>query len=128
MCCYIEKVGLEKQFIIALVYSSEIMDAVEAKLGEKNWKVRKKGLDAVIEILNKAKFINANVGDLPGALKTRLSDSNKILINTNFSGRFNYIVIYLILRIFFSFCSTVLINYCSRGAHCTVLRVNVKVV
>ena len=90
MCCYIEKVGLEKQFIIAVVYSSEIMDAVETKLGEKNWKVRKKGLDAVIEILNEAKFINANVGDLPGALKTRLSDSNKILVNTNFSGRFNY--------------------------------------
>ena len=53
-----------------------------AKLGDKNWKVRKEGLDAVIEILNEAKFINANLGDLPGALKARLSDSNKILVRT----------------------------------------------
>ena len=61
-----------------------------AKLGDKNWKVRKEGLDAVIEILNEAKFINANLGDLPVALKARLSDSNKILVRTNFACRFNY--------------------------------------
>ena len=42
MCCYIEKLGLEKQFIIALVYSSKITDAVEAKLGEKNGKSGRK--------------------------------------------------------------------------------------
>lgn len=36
----------------------------------------------VTEILKNAKFIEPNLGDLPGALKGRLGDSNKNLVMT----------------------------------------------
>ena len=61
--------------------SSKITDELVGKLNDKNWKIRKEGLDTVIEILNEAKFIGAGLGDLPAALKARLSDSNKILVS-----------------------------------------------
>lgn len=50
------------------------------KMGDKNWKVRKEGLDEVAAILNEAKFVTGNLGGLPEALKLRLTDSNKILV------------------------------------------------
>jgi len=53
-----------------------------AELGDKNWKVRKEGLEKVTSILNEAKFITPNIGPLPEALKPRLTDSNKILVIT----------------------------------------------
>jgi cytoskeleton-associated protein 5 len=34
-------------------------------------------------ILNEAKYITPNIGDLPGALKARLGDSNKNLVGKN---------------------------------------------
>ncbi|CAJ0916926.1 unnamed protein product [Ranitomeya imitator] len=37
-------------------------------------------LDEVTTILNEAKFILPNIGELPSALKARLNDSNKILV------------------------------------------------
>ena len=64
-----------------LSYSDKITDGLVSKLNDKNWKVRKEGLDNVTDILNDAKFISANLGDLPSALKARLSDSNKILVS-----------------------------------------------
>jgi len=60
------------------------------KLGDRNWKVRKEGLNTVIEILNDAKFITGNLGDLPSALKARLSDSNKILVSFSSCKLQNY--------------------------------------
>lgn len=59
---------------------NKITPDLVTKLGDKNWKIRKEGLDEVVAILNEAKFITANIGDLPGALKSRLNDSNKILM------------------------------------------------
>lgn len=35
----------------------------------------------VVEILKAAKFIEPHLGDLPGALKARLGDSNKNLVH-----------------------------------------------
>lgn len=51
-----------------------------SKIGDKNWKIRKEGLDEVAAIINEAKFIQPNIGELPAALKGRLNDSNKILV------------------------------------------------
>jgi cytoskeleton-associated protein 5 len=51
-----------------------------SKIGDKNWKIRKEGLDEVAGIINEAKFIQPNIGELPTALKGRLNDSNKILV------------------------------------------------
>lgn len=65
---------------VCLDYSDKITDSLLTKLADKNWKVRKEGLDEVVAILSEAKFVTANLGGLPEALKLRLSDSNKILV------------------------------------------------
>ena len=52
-----------------------------SKIGDKNWKIRKEGLDEAAAIISEAKFITANIGDLSLALKGRLNDSNKILVS-----------------------------------------------
>ena len=54
-------------------------EALVTELGDKNWKVRKEALEKVQATINEAKFITANIGPLPEALKPRLGDSNKIL-------------------------------------------------
>lgn len=51
-----------------------------AKISDKNWKIRKEGLDEVTAVISEAKFIQANIGELPMALKGRLGDSNKLLV------------------------------------------------
>eukprot|EP00061_Rhincodon_typus_P007343 g28949.t1 len=56
--------------------TSELLE----KLGDKNWKIRKEGLDELNTVLNEAKLIQPNIGELPGVLKGRLNDSNKILV------------------------------------------------
>ena len=48
---------------------------------DKNWKVRSEGLQKVTEILKEAKFVTANIGGLPEAIKARLSESNKNLVS-----------------------------------------------
>ncbi|XP_034389855.1 cytoskeleton-associated protein 5 isoform X2 [Cyclopterus lumpus] len=72
------------QDIIDLMPRTDISDKITADLvsksGDKNWKIRKEGLDEIAAIISEAKFITANIGDLPLALKARLSDSNKILV------------------------------------------------
>ncbi|XP_049429948.1 cytoskeleton-associated protein 5 isoform X1 [Epinephelus fuscoguttatus] len=72
------------QDIMDLLPRTDISDKISsdlvAKIGDKNWKIRKEGLDETAAIISEAKFITANIGDLPLALKGRLSDSNKILV------------------------------------------------
>ncbi|NXU51845.1 CKAP5 protein, partial [Turnix velox] len=63
----------------------KITDELVAKIGDKNWKIRKEGLDDVTSIINDAKFIQPNIGELPAALKGRLNDSNKILVQQTLS-------------------------------------------
>lgn len=60
--------------------SDKITSELVSKIGDKNWKIRKEGLDEVAGIINEAKFIQPNIGELPTALKGRLNDSNKILV------------------------------------------------
>ncbi|XP_028634347.1 cytoskeleton-associated protein 5 isoform X1 [Grammomys surdaster] len=60
--------------------SDKITSELVSKIGDKNWKIRKEGLDEVAGIINEAKFIQPNIGELPAALKGRLNDSNKILV------------------------------------------------
>lgn len=52
-----------------------------SKIEDKNWKIRKEGLDEVAAVISEAKFITASIGELPVALKARLGDSNKILVS-----------------------------------------------
>ncbi|XP_042369861.1 cytoskeleton-associated protein 5-like, partial [Plectropomus leopardus] len=58
----------------------KITSDLVSKIGDKNWKIRKEGLDETAAIISEAKFITANISDLPLALKGRLGDSNKILV------------------------------------------------
>ncbi|XP_069479300.1 cytoskeleton-associated protein 5 isoform X2 [Ambystoma mexicanum] len=60
--------------------SDKISSEMVSKIGDKNWKIRKEGLDEVVTLLNEAKFIQPNIGELLTALKGRLNDSNKILV------------------------------------------------
>uniref|UniRef100_A0A8C2YTX6 Cytoskeleton-associated protein 5 n=1 Tax=Chinchilla lanigera TaxID=34839 RepID=A0A8C2YTX6_CHILA len=70
--------------VVDLLPRTEISDKITSelvsKIGDKNWKIRKEGLDEVASIINEAKFIQPNIGELPTALKGRLNDSNKILV------------------------------------------------
>ncbi|KAM9377134.1 LOW QUALITY PROTEIN: cytoskeleton-associated protein 5 [Pholidichthys leucotaenia] len=72
------------QDIMDLLPRTDISDKITSDLvsniGDKNWKIRKEGLDEAVAIISEAKFITANIGELPLALKGRLSDSNKILV------------------------------------------------
>ena len=61
--------------------SEKINCDLVSKIGDKNWKIRKEGLDEAAAIISEAKFITANIGDLSLALKGRLNDSNKILVS-----------------------------------------------
>lgn len=67
-------------------YSDKITSELVSKIEDKNWKIRKEGLDEVAAIISEAKFITANIGELPVALKGRLSDSNKILVGARSPG------------------------------------------
>ncbi|XP_065129691.2 cytoskeleton-associated protein 5 isoform X2 [Paramisgurnus dabryanus] len=60
--------------------SDKITSDMVSKIGDKNWKIRKEGLDEVAAVISEAKFIQASIGELPIALKGRLNDSNKLLV------------------------------------------------
>ncbi|XP_033370772.1 cytoskeleton-associated protein 5 isoform X3 [Parus major] len=81
-----EEVGND---VVDLLPRTDIGDKITAelvsKIGDKNWKIRKEGLDEVTSIINEAKFIQPNIGELPAALKGRLNDSNKILVQQTLS-------------------------------------------
>ncbi|XP_044048307.1 cytoskeleton-associated protein 5 isoform X3 [Siniperca chuatsi] len=72
------------QDIMDLLPRTDISDKITSdllsKIEDKNWKIRKEGLDEAAAIISEAKFITANIGELPLALKGRLTDSNKILV------------------------------------------------
>uniref|UniRef100_A0AAY4E6W4 TOG domain-containing protein n=1 Tax=Denticeps clupeoides TaxID=299321 RepID=A0AAY4E6W4_9TELE len=60
--------------------SDKITSEMVSKIGDKNWKIRKEGLEEVTAVISEAKFIQPNIGELPLALKGRLNDSNKLLV------------------------------------------------
>ena len=57
-------------------FSPELIE----KLTDKNWKIRKEVIEQIAAIINEAKFIKANLGPLPEAIKLRLADVNKVLV------------------------------------------------
>lgn len=71
--------------------SDKITYDLVSKIEDKNWKIRKEGLDETAAIISDAKFITANLGELPLALKGRLSDSNKILVSKSTDLIINHI-------------------------------------
>ncbi|RVE72144.1 hypothetical protein OJAV_G00059000 [Oryzias javanicus] len=77
------------QDVMDLLPRSDISDKISSdlvsKIGDKNWKIRKEGLDEAAAVISEAKFIKANIGELPLALKGRLTDSNKILVQQTLS-------------------------------------------
>ncbi|KAK5620752.1 Cytoskeleton associated protein 5 [Crenichthys baileyi] len=81
--------GVAGQDIMDLLPRTDISDKITSdlvyKIGDKNWKIRKEGLDEVAAIISEAKFVTASIGELPLALKGRLSDSNKILVQQTLS-------------------------------------------
>lgn len=86
MCKYSYPFKKKKSFLSLCQFfcqSDKITCDLVSKIGDKNWKIRKEGLDEAAAIISEAKFITANIGDLPLALKGRLSDSNKILVRWN---------------------------------------------
>ena len=56
--------------------SAQITDSLINELADKNWKVRNEALTKIVAIINEAKVIKQNLGDLPQALGQRLDDSN----------------------------------------------------
>ncbi|XP_035011741.2 cytoskeleton-associated protein 5 isoform X3 [Hippoglossus stenolepis] len=60
--------------------SEKITSDLVSKIGDKNWKIRKEGLDEAKAIIVEANFVTTNIGELPLTLKERLGDSNKILV------------------------------------------------
>ncbi|XP_035276020.1 cytoskeleton-associated protein 5-like isoform X3 [Anguilla anguilla] len=65
--------------------SDKITSELVSKIEDKNWKIRKEGLDEVAALISEARFIQPNVGELPNTLKARLTDSNKILVQQTLS-------------------------------------------
>ncbi|CAL4065491.1 unnamed protein product, partial [Meganyctiphanes norvegica] len=59
--------------------SSQITDNLMTEFQDKNWKVRNEALNTVSRILQEAKFINKDIGELPKALCGRMTDLNKNL-------------------------------------------------
>lgn len=62
--------------------SSQITEALIAEISDKNWKTRNEGLTRLQTILNEAKMIKPNIGDLPTTLAPRLLDSNAKIAQT----------------------------------------------
>ncbi|KAM4572719.1 cytoskeleton-associated protein 5 isoform 3-T3 [Odontesthes bonariensis] len=60
--------------------SDKITSDLVSKIEDKNWKTRRDGLNEAAAIISEAKLITANIGELPLALKSRLGDSNKNLV------------------------------------------------
>lgn len=73
----IEKEVINVQdFIPRVDIGSQITETILTELADKNWKVRNEALGKINTLLQDAKFIKPNLGDLPQALAARLSDSN----------------------------------------------------
>ncbi|XP_044257889.1 protein mini spindles [Tribolium madens] len=62
--------------------SSHITESLLTELEDKNWKVRTETLTKIQQIIQEAKFIKPNLGDLPQSLNRRMADSNKQVAQT----------------------------------------------
>ncbi|XP_061308171.1 cytoskeleton-associated protein 5-like [Pezoporus flaviventris] len=64
----------------AIDISDRITPELESKLLKKNWTIQREGLEEVAVILQGARFIQPNIGELPGALRACLCNSNPIQV------------------------------------------------
>ncbi|XP_009680506.2 cytoskeleton-associated protein 5-like [Struthio camelus] len=64
----------------AVDIGDRITSELVSKLQEKNWEVQKEGLEEVAGILEGARFIQPNIGELPRGLRACLCDPNPILV------------------------------------------------
>ncbi|EEZ99362.1 protein mini spindles [Tribolium castaneum] len=62
--------------------SAQITESLLNDLEDKNWKVRTETLTKIQQIIQDAKFIKPNLGDLPQSLNRRMADSNKQVAQT----------------------------------------------
>lgn len=62
------------------VFSGQLTSALLTDMTDKNWKVRLEALQKLAAIVNEAKFVEANLGDLPTVFRSRMVDSNKNLV------------------------------------------------
>lgn len=72
----------EQDLLPRVDISSQITDELIVQLNDKNWKERQAALEKLEQILKDAKFIHANLGELPTHLNKRLNDTNKNLSTT----------------------------------------------
>ncbi|XP_021706619.1 protein mini spindles isoform X3 [Aedes aegypti] len=63
--------------------SSQITESLLTELSDKNWKTRNEGLEKLRGIVNDAKLIKSNLGDLPQVMTQRLVDSNAKIAQTS---------------------------------------------
>lgn len=59
--------------------SGQITQQLLSDLSDKDWHLRSDALQKISGIINDAKFVTPSLGDLPNALKPRLTDTNKKL-------------------------------------------------
>ncbi|KAG5893374.1 hypothetical protein JTB14_000138 [Gonioctena quinquepunctata] len=72
-----EPVQINIQDLIPRVdISGQITEVLINELADKNWKVRNEALTKIMTVIQDAKFIKPNLGDLTQPLATRLTDSN----------------------------------------------------
>jgi len=74
-----EEQGVVEDLVPRQDISGKLDEALCDKLKDKNWKIRKEGLDQLKDLVSSAKFITGDLGPLAGALTPRTTDSNKNL-------------------------------------------------
>lgn len=63
--------------------SPQITESLLTELSDKNWKTRNEGLEKLRTIIQEAKLIKSNLGDLPQVMAQRLVDSNAKIAQTS---------------------------------------------
>ena len=74
--------GFENDVLPRVDISNAITEQLLAEMADKNWKTRNEGLNKLQTILNDAKLVQPNIGDLPQSLALRLVDSNAKIAQT----------------------------------------------
>ena len=89
--------------------SGQIKADLIKELGDKNWKIRGEALQKIQDIIAQAKFVQPSLGELPGALKGRLGDSNKNLVRDRKRLHMKKSLLFLLL--IFTYLNLACLNY-----------------
>ncbi|KAH7968652.1 hypothetical protein HPB52_010508 [Rhipicephalus sanguineus] len=74
-----QEAALDMEDLVPRTDIRQLTETLLSELSDKNWKVRQEALQKLAAIVDQAKFICPELGDLPGSLRARLLDSNKNL-------------------------------------------------